>query len=103
MVRIHAPPDGPYLSPLMSRAQKIQYWIWLAFLLGSLTYFWIWWLRPEHNIGTFTFLVNLIVIAWLTLLPLYFILILSRTMIHCAVPMGSRTAGLTRCTSKSEF
>ena len=94
MVRIHAPPDGPYLSPLMSRAQKIQYWIWLAFLLGALAYFWIWWLRPEHNIGTFSYIVNVAVVAWQTLLPLYFILILprARTPAQIPIPPGYRVA-----------
>lgn len=87
--------DGPYLSPLMSHAQKVQYWIWLAILLVALAYFWIWWLRPEHNIGTFSYVFNLIVIAWLTLLPLYFILILPRARVpspQLLVPCGYRVA-----------
>ena len=78
----------------MSRAQKIQYWIWLAFLLGALAYFWIWWLRPEHNIGTFSYVVNVAVVAWQTLLPLYFILILprARTPAQIPIPPGYRVA-----------
>ena len=57
------PSERAYLSPLMNHAQKIQYWTWLAILLVTLAYFWIWWLRPEHNIGTFGYILNLIVIA----------------------------------------
>ena len=79
--------ERPYLSPLMRLAQKIQYWIWLAILFLALAYFWIWWLRPEHNIGTFSYVLNLIVIAWLTLLPLYFILILSRARVPAPLPV----------------
>src|SRR5262249_34692053 len=83
-----------YLSSLMSHAQEVQYWIWLAILLVTLAYFWIWWLRPEHNIGTFSYILNLIVIAWLTLLPLYFIFILphARVPAQRAVPVGYRVA-----------
>jgi cellulose synthase (UDP-forming) len=78
----------------MNHAQKIQYRIWVAFLIVGLAYFWIWWLRPEHNIGAFSYVLNLIVIAWLTLLPLYFILILSRARVpaQLPVPAGYRVA-----------
>jgi len=87
--------EGQYLSPLMSHSQKMQYRIWLVVLLGALVYFWIWWLQPEHNIGTFRYALNVIVIAWVTLLPLYFILILSRARMptpELPVPAGYRVA-----------
>jgi cellulose synthase/poly-beta-1,6-N-acetylglucosamine synthase-like glycosyltransferase len=86
--------EGTYLSPLMNRAQKAQYLIWLAIWLVALAYFWFWWLRPEHNIDTLSFVLNGIVIAWQTLLPLYFILILlrARTSAQLAVPPGYRVA-----------
>jgi cellulose synthase/poly-beta-1,6-N-acetylglucosamine synthase-like glycosyltransferase len=86
---------GSYLCPLMSRTQKIHHWGWLAILLVALAYFWIWWLRPEHNIGTFGYLINVIATAWLTLLPLYFILILTRARVpspQISVPPGYRVA-----------
>src|SRR5437588_8190273 len=87
--------EGAYLSPLMNRAQKVQFRIWLAIWLVALGYFWFWWLRPEHNIGTFGFVLNTIVIGWLTLLPLYFICVLvrARTLAtHLPVPSGYRVA-----------
>jgi cellulose synthase/poly-beta-1,6-N-acetylglucosamine synthase-like glycosyltransferase len=86
---------GPYLSPLMSHKQKVQYWIWLALILVGLGYFWIWWLQPEHNIGSFKYVVNSIVVAWVTLLPLYLVLILSRARVpspQLSVPPGYRVA-----------
>ena len=86
---------GSYLTPLMNRAQKFQHWCWIVILLAALVYFWIWWLRPEHNIGTFRYVLNLIVVGWLTLLPLYFILILSRARVpspEYPVPPGYRVA-----------
>jgi len=79
----------------MSHPQKVQYRTWLAILMVTLAYFWIWWLRPEHSIGTFSYVLNSIVIAWLTLLPLYFILILSRARVpspQIPVPPGYRVA-----------
>jgi cellulose synthase/poly-beta-1,6-N-acetylglucosamine synthase-like glycosyltransferase len=79
----------------MSRVQKVQHWSWTAVLLAALAYFWIWWLRPDHNIGTFAYVVNVIVIAWQTLLPLYFILILPRARVpspQLPVPPGYRVA-----------
>jgi cellulose synthase/poly-beta-1,6-N-acetylglucosamine synthase-like glycosyltransferase len=71
-----------------------SYRIWLVILLGALVYFWVWWLQPEHNIGTFSYVLNVIVIAWVTLLPLYFILILSRARVptELPVPAGYRVA-----------
>jgi cellulose synthase (UDP-forming) len=37
----------------------------------AILYFWVWWLRPDHNIGTTWYVLNSIVLAWLTLVPLY--------------------------------
>lgn len=86
--------EGQFLAPLMTRRQKIQYWIRAALLLMVLTYFWVWWLRPEHNIGSFSYVVNLLPVVWLGLLPLYFILIISRARVpaQLPVPAGYRVA-----------
>jgi cellulose synthase (UDP-forming) len=86
--------EGPYLSPLMTPAQKTRYCLLLGIWLLALAYFWVWWLRPEHNIGTFSYVLNLIVIGWLTLLPLYFVLILPRARVpgRIPVPAGYRVA-----------
>jgi cellulose synthase (UDP-forming) len=92
----HVPRSGrSYLCPLMNRAQKAQYWCWLAILFAALAYFWTWWLRPEHNIGTFSYVINAIILAWLTLLPFYFILIQSRARLpspRLPLPPGYRVA-----------
>src|SRR5436190_9909197 len=86
--------EGAYLSPLMNHAQKVQYRILVVLLCVVLIYFWVWWLRPEHNIGTFSYVLNLIVVAWVTLLPLYLILIITRARIptQLPVPTGYRVA-----------
>ena len=71
----------------MNHAQKVQYRLLVALLFVVLIYFWVWWLRPEHNIGTFSYVLNVIVLAWLTLLPLYFVLILSRARVPAQLPV----------------
>ncbi|MCL2385696.1 MAG: glycosyltransferase [Alphaproteobacteria bacterium] len=79
----------------MSRVQKVQHWGWVAILVAALVYFWAWWLRPDHDIGTFTYVINLIVVSWQTLLPLYFILILPRACVpspKIPLPPGYRVA-----------
>lgn len=51
------------------------------FILGCIAwavaflYFWIWWLEPAHNIGTWTFAYVTILQAWITFLPAYFLMI----------------------------
>lgn len=43
-----------------------------------LLYFWIWWLRPEHNIGAIRYSVVTLAIGWLSFLQLYFLAIFLR-------------------------
>ncbi len=84
-----------FLVPLLSPSQKVEYRIGAAAWLAALLYFWIWWLQPEHNIGAFRYGLVTLVLAWVTLLPLYFITIFlnSKTPSStAAVPPGSRVA-----------
>ncbi len=47
---------------------------WLCFVLwwGAMAYFWLWWLRPEHNIGTFRYVLITLCILWLHFTMTYF-------------------------------
>src|ERR1700752_5309741 len=88
-------PEDSYLPPLMSRAQQVQHWSWVTLLLATLAYFWIWWLRPEHNISTFSYVLNSIGIAWQTFIPIYFVFILPRARVPSPwlpLPPGYRVA-----------
>ncbi|MBZ9974910.1 glycosyltransferase family 2 protein [Mesorhizobium sp. BR-1-1-10] len=65
---------GPFLVPVLSAAQQWILRLALAFWFVTLGFFWIWWLRPEHveYIGPYAFATT--VLAWLTLMPMYFLL-----------------------------
>jgi hypothetical protein len=79
----------------MSRVQTVQHWVGFVILLAALLYFWTRWLRPGHDIDTFTYVINVIVVGWQTLLPLYFILILTGARVpssNIPLPPGYRVA-----------
>jgi cellulose synthase (UDP-forming) len=63
------------LVPLLTKQKKIEYVIWVALWLIALVDFWGWWLQPEHNIDNLGFVLTSIVLAWVTVLPFYFIAI----------------------------
>ncbi|MDX8466359.1 glycosyltransferase [Mesorhizobium sp. VK23B] len=67
-------PKGPYLVPVLSSRQQSILRLGLAFWIVTLFFFWSWWLRPQHieHIGPYAFAT--LVLAWLTLMPMYFLL-----------------------------
>jgi cellulose synthase (UDP-forming) len=91
-------PPVPVLIPSLTRVQKREYRIWVIVWLTTLISFWIWWLLPEHNIGTAGFIGTSIVLAWITLAPSYFVFMLSRSCVPLAdtsVPINYRVAMVT--------
>ncbi|TIT94260.1 MAG: N-acetylglucosaminyltransferase, partial [Mesorhizobium sp.] len=92
---VGAGPKGPYLVPVLSPRQQLILRLGLAFWFVTLIFFWSWWLRPEHveHIGPYAFAT--IVLAWLTLMPMYFLLNVhasrKSSKLH-AVPKRSRVA-----------
>ncbi|NMM92714.1 hypothetical protein B2J88_52310, partial [Rhodococcus sp. SRB_17] len=46
--------------------------------LVSVAVFWWWWLAPEHRLGWFGFVVNSALLAYLCLLPAYFLVAVNR-------------------------
>ncbi|WP_084514464.1 glycosyltransferase family 2 protein [Nocardia acidivorans] len=56
----------------------------LAVAVGSLAWsivivlFWMWWMRPQHRLGLFGFVVTTVLVAYVTLLPMYFLLTVNR-------------------------
>ncbi len=90
--RSHSP---EFLVPLLTPSQKREYAALVATWLAALLVFWTWWLQPEHYVGVLGFVLSTIVLAWVTLLPLYFIVIFSRSRVPSqalAVPSGYRVA-----------
>ncbi|WP_067828510.1 glycosyltransferase family 2 protein [Nocardia inohanensis] len=42
------------------------------------TLFWVWWMRPRHSVGILGFVVTTLLVAYVTLLPTYFLLTVNR-------------------------
>ncbi|MFI1368768.1 glycosyltransferase [Streptomyces griseochromogenes] len=86
------PADGPVFgNPRRSLVSAPQSWIprlrtadritvallavcWLTALVG----FWVWWVRPEHRVGWTGFAVNSALLLYLSLLPMYFVVVVLR-------------------------
>lgn len=86
----HPVPEGrAYLVPLFSRRQLLSFVALVSVWLLSLVYFWQWWFIPDHNIGTFRFVLSTLVVGWITLLPLYFVAIfLNARSVNRAIPLA---------------
>lgn len=55
--------------------QYAIYWFGIACWTAALGYFWSWWLAAEHVISLPAFVLISVVVAWVTLVPAYFIFI----------------------------
>ena len=84
-----------FLVSLLTKTQKREYLALAGLWLAALFSLWHWWLQPEHIISVLGFILSSIVLAWVTLLPLYFILIFFRSRVPSqavTVPRGLRAA-----------
>ncbi|MBN8955190.1 MAG: glycosyltransferase, partial [Rhizobiales bacterium] len=72
-----AGPSGssPYLTPVFAGWKATANLFGIAVWLASLAYFWVWWLRPENIDHLGPYLVVTLILAWITLIPSYFIFI----------------------------
>ena len=70
-----------FLAPLHSGWQKAEHLIASALWLAVLIHFWRWWLEPAHNIGSVGFVLVSLVLAWVTLMPLYFLAIFTNAKV----------------------
>lgn len=68
----------PYLVDVMSLRQKWQFNLLVLAWLVALVVFWRWWLDSSHIVGPIRFLVNSLVLAWITVLPGYFFFFVAR-------------------------
>lgn len=56
----------------------------LAVAVGTLAWaivialFWVWWLQPQHRLGLIGFVVTTLLVAYVTLIPIYFLLTVNR-------------------------
>ena len=70
----------PALTRILTGRRKAQYVSGVLIWLASLAFFWVWWLQPDHNIGTSSFVLLSALLAWTTLLPLYFVVIFANSL-----------------------
>jgi cellulose synthase (UDP-forming) len=67
----------PFLISLMTGKERAFYGVIAAVWMSSVAAFWLWWLRPEHNIDNVRFLINSVLFFWTTVIPGYFFLVFS--------------------------
>lgn len=81
--------------PVLEGYRRQEYLVGAAVWLAMLVYFWAWWLKPEHYIGFWGFSLVTAILAWVTLLPAYFITLFYRAQKPngpLQLPLGSRVA-----------
>jgi len=62
-------------EPVFTAWNRAAYGLGILCWLAALGYFWLWWAQPIHIVSWPTFLLVTLILAWVTLLPAYFILI----------------------------
>lgn len=83
------------MVPVLQGYRRIEYQFGALLWLAAIVYFWSWWLEPRHYIGLFGFVTVTAVLAWVTLLPGYFLIIFYRALKPAGplrLPVGSRCA-----------
>lgn len=85
----------PTMVPVMRSAQRVEYLAGIALWLAALVYFWDWWLDPAHYVELVGYVTATATVAWVTLLPAYFMVIFYRARKPSGplcLPEGSRIA-----------
>jgi cellulose synthase/poly-beta-1,6-N-acetylglucosamine synthase-like glycosyltransferase len=90
---VGAPPSGPVLAgrrnrprqvragtfvPVLSTPDRVLIAVLTVAWIACLAFFWSWWLLPEHRVGWVGLVVNSLLLAYVTSLPLYFVVAVNR-------------------------
>jgi cellulose synthase (UDP-forming) len=90
---VGAPPSGPVLAgrrvtprrvgrdtfvPVLSGPHRLLLGVLTVAWVACLAAFWWWWLQPEHRVGVAGLVVNSLLLAYVTSLPLYFVVAVNR-------------------------
>ena len=67
------------LAPVFAGGRRVVYLAGVLGWLAGLVWFWQWWFRPEHFISLMPFVTLTVIMAWITLLPAYFIYLFGRS------------------------
>lgn len=90
-------------DPVFTGWKRAAYGFGILCWLASLGYFWIWWCQSAHIISWTAFVLITSVLAWITLVPAYFILIFvdARTVSPLArLPQGRVAMVVTKAPSE---
>ncbi|MBB4188582.1 glycosyltransferase family 2 protein [Sinorhizobium terangae] len=85
----------PSLVPVLTGYRRAEYLLGAGVWAAALFYFWVWWLEPRHHVDTLGSIMVTAVLAWVTLLPAYFIAVFYRAAKPngpLRLPAGSRVA-----------
>ncbi|MCA1368602.1 glycosyltransferase [Bradyrhizobium sp. BRP14] len=85
----------PLLVPVLTGYRRAEYLAGAGLWATSLIHFWGWWLEPRHHVSILGSLAVTAVLAWVTLLPAYFIIVFYRAAKPngpLRLPAGSRVA-----------
>ena len=68
----------PLLVPILVGWRKVEYLAGVAVWFVALVHFWTWWLTPAHHVDLFGSVLVTATLAWVTLLPVYFLAVFYR-------------------------
>ncbi|MGY6644193.1 MAG: glycosyltransferase [Salinarimonas sp.] len=76
--------DRPYFDPVFSGWRKAVNLAGIAIWLAALAYFWIWWFQPGHIHTPGRWILVTFILAWITLIPAYYVAFVSRARVCAA-------------------
>lgn len=87
--------SAPLMVPVFSGWRRAEYLLGAALWVAALGYFWDWWLEPANHGRLWGSILVTAILAWVTLLPAYFIVLFFRARRPDGplnLPAGSRIA-----------
>ncbi|MDR6635745.1 cellulose synthase/poly-beta-1,6-N-acetylglucosamine synthase-like glycosyltransferase [Phyllobacterium sp. 1468] len=85
----------PLMVPVFTGWRRVEYLLGAALWAAALVYFWRWWLEPANHVNLAGSVLVTAILAWVTLLPAYFIVLFFRARRPngpLRLPAGSRIA-----------
>ncbi|WP_368517018.1 glycosyltransferase family 2 protein [Rhizobium sp.] len=83
------------MTPVLQGRQRAEYVVCATLWLAALVYFWNWWFTPAHHVDPMGSVLLTLVLAWVTIIPAYFIIVFFRAEKptgQLRIPAGSRIA-----------
>jgi cellulose synthase (UDP-forming) len=90
---VDAPSSGPVLAsrptprrrplprtfvPVLSGRDRVLVGVLTACWIAAFVFFWAWWLQPGHRVGWVGLVVNSVLLAYVTAIPVYFLILANR-------------------------